>query len=83
MPAKRQFSHRMIIPNKADGLGIADFVDDIDAAACFFDTETATSKDFFITLGVKFGKTLTELKLFAVNHNGTVGTLLAFHGIIG
>ena len=83
MPAKRQFSHRMIIPNKADGLGIADFVDDIDAAACFFDTETATSKDFFITLGVQFGKTLTKLELLAINHNGTVGALLAFHCIIG
>lgn len=81
MATQRQFRHGMIVTREADGLGISNLVDDVDAVAGFFDAETATSEDFLVALGMKLSEALAEFELIAVDHDGAVGALFPFHGI--
>lgn len=81
MPAQWQLGHRVIVADEADGFGVADLIDDVDAAAGIFQAEAMTSQNVLITLRVKLGETLAELKLLTVNHDGAIGALLPFHGI--
>ena len=83
MSAQREFGHGVVVAGETDGLGVADFVDDIDATTRILDAEATTCQDLLVALGVKLGEALTELKLLTINHDGAVGALLAFHGVIG
>ena len=81
MSAQRQFGHRVIVSDKANRLCVADFVNNVDATACLFNAKAATSKDFLVTLRMQLRKALAELKFLPVNLQGTVSTLLPFHGV--
>ena len=72
---------RVIVAFESDRRCVADLINDVDAVACFFDAEAASCQNFFITLGVKLGKALAELELFAVDVEGTVRAFFTFHGI--
>ena len=71
----------MVVADKADGFGVADVVDDVDAASCLFYAEAMTGKDFLVALSMQLGEALTELKLLAIDGDGAEGTFLSFHGI--
>ena len=81
MSAQWQLCHRVVVADEADGLGVADLIDDVNAAAGIFQAEAMTCQNILIALRVKLGETLAELKLLTVNHDGAVGALLPFHGI--
>lgn len=81
MPAQWQLGHGVIVADEANGLGVADLIDDVDAATGIFQAEAVTSQNVFIALRVKLCETLAELKLLTVNHDGAIGALLPFHGI--
>ena len=82
MSAKRQLGHGVVVADEANGLGVADLIDDVDAATGIFQAEAVTSQNVLIALRVKLCETLAELKLLTVNHDGTIGALFAFHGIL-
>ena len=82
MPTKRQFCHGMVVADEADRLGVADLIDDVDAATGILQAEAVTSQNVLIALRVKLCETLAELKLLTVNHDGAVGAFLAFQGIL-
>ena len=81
MPAQRQFRHGVVVADEADGLGIADLIDDVDAVAGFVDAEATTRQNLLVALGMQLGEALAELELLPVNFQGAVGALLPFHGI--
>ena len=83
MPAQRKLRHGMVVADEADGLGVADFVDDVDAATRILQAEAVTRQDVLITLGMQLGEALAKLELLAVDHDGAIGALLPFHGIFG
>ena len=81
MSAQRELRHGVVVADETDGGGVADLVHDIDATACLFDAEAATGQDLLVTLGMQLSEALAELKLLAVDHDGTIGALLPFYGI--
>ena len=76
-----EFSEGVIIADQSDGFGMAYLADNLDARARFGDTEAIAGKDMLVTLGMQFGKTLAELKLFAIDRECAVGAFLSLHGI--
>ena len=40
----------VVVAYQSDGLGVTDFVDDVDAVSGFFDAEAAACQDFLILL---------------------------------
>ena len=81
MSAQWQLGHWMVIADEADGLCVADFVNDVDATSRLFDAEATTCQNFLVALGMQLGETLTEFKFFAINHDSTIGALLPLYGI--
>ena len=79
MPTKRQFCHGVVVADEANGLGVADLIDDVDAATGILQAKAMTSQNVLIALRMKLCETLAELKLLTVNHDGTIGALLAFY----
>ena len=82
MLAQFQFREWMVVAFESDRLGISYVVDHLDTVSCLGDSESIAREYLLITLGVKFGKYLTELELAAIDHNGSVCSLFSLYCVL-
>ena len=71
----------MVIPHQADGRGVTDLADNLDARARFADAETVARQNLPIALRMELSEALGELELATVDGQGPIGALLPFHRI--
>ena len=81
MSAQWELGHGMVVTREANRLCITNLVNDVDTTACVFQPEATTGTDFLVALGMQLCEALAKLELIAIDHDGTIGALLPFHGI--
>lgn len=69
----------MVVAFESYWLSVSDVVDHLDAVSCFGDSESFAGEYLLIAFGVEFSESLAEFEFAAVDHDGSISSLLTLY----
>ena len=69
MALARQHGQGMVVAFQADGRGVADVIDNLDAGTHLLQTEALAAQNLPVALGVQVGEAVAELERLAIDHD--------------